>query len=287
MLRAHGYRVANKRTWSQGDAEFGWSLVWWEGDKWNTKQEAEASLNVAVWPTGTAEHHAAWSGSDTAPYAAWNSPVGGDADVITGVRAQGTYAVTADMTAGALAEEVARAEAFTDVLARWAATQLDARASAPLMRRQGYAVAALLAREPVPAEVDAEIDWITARFQRDPRPLALGPIIASWRAERGLSSVPLPEWSRWQDRVGSVRAPRNLLDDGVGRKVTHVSGASRVLRPEDLPDEPTLDRWRAEREAKPEGDGVLDALPPWLPFIGWLEPLPDPVPRPRKRGGWR
>ena len=56
VLRRHGMRTDSQRTWRRGDDVMGWVVVVWEGGKWNTKADAEASLTEAVRPSGTREH---------------------------------------------------------------------------------------------------------------------------------------------------------------------------------------------------------------------------------------
>lgn len=290
VLRRHGFRVRSKREWTRGDDDSGWVVVAWRGDKWNTKQTAEAWLDVSVWPPGTREHHSRLLGTDVAAYAAHNSPVVGPGQEVVDRLGDGTFAVKAGASAEDLAALVARAETYADALAVWAVRMLDAEASAPLMDDR-WAVAALLARHPDSPDLDPRLDLLTAEFQRDPRPIALQPIIRGWRRERGLPDVPLPDWSRHSRPHGAVwRSPRDELLAGVGTGVQflHADGTVRPPRLEDLPDAGLLDRWRDERDAAPLPDGVLTYLPAWLPYAAWLDlPQPEETLVPARRRWWR
>ena len=165
VLRRHGFRTDSKRTWRRGDDVEGWVVVAWQGDRWNTKAEAEASLNVAVWPPGTREHYGELWGSEVDPFVAVNAPVLGTGGNVAGDPSADTYAVVADLADDELAEQVRRAEAFAEAMVAWAGTMLDARVSAPSMR-DSDAVAALLARHPDWPELDTTLDRLTAAFQR-------------------------------------------------------------------------------------------------------------------------
>lgn len=292
VLRRHGFRVESKRAWVRGDDDAGWVAVAWRGDKWNTQQMAAASLDCSVWPPGTREHYSEVVGTDVPAFAAHSTPVAGDGKEIAGDPEADTFAVTAGMSDADLAASVARAEAYAEELADWADRMLDARVSAPLMRER-HAVAALMARHPDSAELDPTLDRLTARFQRDPRPIELAPVIQRWRRERGLAEVPLPPWSRYASRPnanGRYRSPRDELLAGIGGAVEfrHADGTVRAPRPEDLPDEGLVARWREESRLAPVTDGVLTHLPEWLPYAAWLE-LPDPEPdsEPAMRRWWR
>ena len=174
VLHRHGFRTDSPRLWRRGDDVEGWLVVAWQGDKWNTKTAAEASLSVAVWPPGTREHLGELRGREVEPFVAANAPVLGTGRKVTGDPTADTYPVAADMADDELAEQVRRAEAFAEVMVAWAVTMLDARVSAPSMR-DGNAVAALLAGHPDWPGLDPTLDRLTAAFQRDPRPIELHP----------------------------------------------------------------------------------------------------------------
>jgi hypothetical protein len=293
-LRPRGFRVRSQRTWVLGGDEAGWVVVAVMGDKWNTKQAAEASLVASVWPPGTREHHSELAGTEVTVHAWGGSPVMATGQRVGNDPGAGTFAVTAAMPADELAPLLARAQAHAATLAEWGERMLDARASAPAMRDDD-AVAALLARHPGSPDLDPTLDRLTARFQRDPRPIELHGIIRRWRGERGLPAVPLPAWSRFASRPyagGRLGSPRDELLAGIGTGVEFrfPDGTVRPPRPEDLPDAAVLARWREESRRAPAPDGVLHQLPEWLPYAGWLElaPAPEPVGSaapPRRR--WR
>ncbi|PKH42731.1 hypothetical protein SAMN05192575_103162 [Nocardioides alpinus] len=298
VLRPRGFRVASKRTWILGDDGSGWVVVAWQGDKWNTQQVAEASLEAAVWPAGTREHQSEVRGTDLPAHPWGGAPVEATGERVAGDRAADRFTVSADMSPEELAAESARARSYATALTEWADRMLDARSSAPLMRG-GNAVAALMARHPSSPDLDPALDRLTARFQRDPRPIELAAIIRRWRAERGLPEVPLPPWSRYASRpyaVGRLPSPREELLAGIGGGVEfhHADGTVRPPRPEDLPDVADLARWREESRRAPLPDGVLTHLPEWLPYVDWLElpqpgpgPDPEPDPLPARRRWWR
>ena len=280
-LRRRGFRVKSPRTWILGDDGSGWVVVALVGDKWNTKQVAEASLGASVWPPGTREHQSELYATEVAPHAWGGSPVMATGQRVGEEPGAGTFAVTAAMATDAVAALVARAEAHAGALAEWGVRMLDARASAPLMREDD-AVAALLTRHPDSPDVDPTLDRLTARFQRDPRPIELHGIIRRWRRERGLPEVPLPAWSRYASRPhagGRLGSPRDELLAGIGTGVEFrfADGTVRSPRPEDLPDAAVLTRWREESRRAPAPDGVLAELPEWLPYAGWLELAPVPA----------
>ena len=156
-----GFRTVSKRNWARGGDVEGWVVVGWQGDKWNTKAQAEASLSVAVWPPGTREHLEELRGTEVEPFMAANAPVLGTARQVTRDPAADTYTVVADMSDNELAVQVERAKAFAEAMVAWAETMLDARVSATLMR-DNYAVAALLARDPDWPGLDSTLDRLTA-----------------------------------------------------------------------------------------------------------------------------
>jgi hypothetical protein len=114
VLRRHGFQPESKRTWHRGDDAEGWVVVAWQGDKWNTKAQAEASLSVAVWPPGTREHLAEMLGRQVEPFVAANAPVLGTGRTVAGDPTAGSYPVVADMADEEVAEQVRRAEAFAE-----------------------------------------------------------------------------------------------------------------------------------------------------------------------------
>ena len=275
VLRRRGFRTVSKRNWARGGDVEGWVVVGWQGDKWNTKAQAEASLSVAVWPPGTREHLEELRGTEVEPFMAANAPVLGTARQVTRDPAADTYTVVADMSDNELAVQVERAKAFAEAMVAWAETMLDARVSATLMR-DNYAVAALLARDPDWPGLDSTLDRLTAAFQRDPRPIELHPVLQRWRRERGLPEVPLPDWSRYASRSNGTRpldSPRAELIAGIGTAVEFrfADGTNRLPRAEDVPDAELIDRWRQERRRAPLPAGVLHELPEWLPYAEWLD----------------
>jgi hypothetical protein len=275
VLRRHGFRVDSKRSWRRGDDEDGYVVVAWLGDRWNTKEAAEASVHAAVWPPGTREHLTRLWGSEVEPFVAVNAPVFGAGDAVVGDPSADTFAVTATTAEGEVAELVTRAQAYAETLVAWAELMLDARASAPSMHDQ-HAVAALMARHPDWPGLDTVLDRLTAAFQRDPRPIELHPVIREWRRERGLPDVPLPAWSRYASRPYGNRpcdSPRAELLAGLGTGVEfrHADGTVRLPQPEDLPDAVRIARWREEARRSPLPDGVLHELPEWLPYAAWLD----------------
>lgn len=285
VLRRRGFRVRSKREWVRGDDASGWVVISWWGDKWNTKQTAEATLMAAVWPPGTREHRCELYGVDVEAWAG-DGPVGpvGPSDVEAGAN---TFVVRATMPPGELDVVVSRAQAYAEQLVDWADTMLDPRESAPLMR-DDHAVAALLVEHPDDPVIDDLLDRLTASFQRDPRPISLGAIITRWRAERGLPEAPMPPWSRYASRRthddGRIPSPRDALLAGIGTAVefSYADGSSRRPEPDDLPDAAALARWREEVRDSPLPDGVLPTLPEWLPYASWLEG-PEPEPAPARR----
>ena len=291
VLRTQGFRVRSKREWIRGDDDGGWVLITWWGDKWNTKASAEALLTATVWPAGTREHVSEVFGSRI-------EVTGGDGPVFSADRdAAGTdlvgvdtFRVTATMSPEAVAALAVDAKAYAASLATWAESMLDARVSASRMRHD-YAVAALLAQAPDDPRLDETLDRLTARFQRDPRPIWLGRVIVRWRRERGLVEAPLPPWSRYASRrtydIARVPSPRDAVLAGLGTKVPFdfADGTTRLPEPEDLPDVAVLARWREEVRRSPLPDGVLLELPEWLPYVTWLDPEPEHAPTDRRR--WR
>ena len=292
VLRRRGFRADAPRLWRRGDDGEGWLVADWQGDKWNTKTAAEASLSVAVWPPGTREHLSELCGRAVEPFVAANAPVLGTGRKVTGDPTADTYPVAADMTHDELAEQVRRAEAFAEVMVAWAGTMLDARVSAPSMR-DGNAVAALLAAHPDWQGLDPTLDRLTAAFQRDPRPIELHPVIQRWRRERDLPEVPLPAWSRYASGPngnGTLDSPRAELLAGIGTAVEFrfADGSTRLPRAEDLPDAALIRRWREESRRTPLPAGVLHELPEWLPYAGWLDtPVPPATVARRRPWPWR
>jgi len=289
-LRPRGFRVGSKRTWIRGDDESGWVAVAWQGDRWNSKQTAEASLLASVWPAGTREHESEVRGTDMPAHPWGGSPVEATSERVAGDGATGQFVVSAGMTPEEVDLLVQRAHSYATALAGWADRMLDARTSAPLMDDR-FAVSALLARHPDSSDLDPALDRLTADFQRDPRPIELAAIIRRWRAERGLPEVPLPPWSRYASRPyagGRMRSPRDELLAGIGGGVEfrHADGTVRPPRPEDLPDADDLARWREESLLVPLPDGVLTHLPAWLPYAEWLA-IPEPGSEPSRRRWWR
>jgi hypothetical protein len=291
-LRRRGFRTHDTRNWRRGDDVEGFVSVAWQGDKWNTKAQAEASLNVAVWPAGTREHVSELRGLEVEPFVAANAPLLGTGPNVTGDPSAGTYSVVADMDDDEIDEQVRRAESCVEAMAEWATPMLDARVSAPFMRDDN-AVAALLARHPDWPDLDPTLDRLTAAFQRLPGPIELHPVIVRWRRERGLPEVPLPVWWRYASHLrgaGRYDSPRAELLAGIGVAVDFrfADGTRRPPRPEDLPDAEQIERWREESRRAPLPEGVLQELPEWLPYARWLEEAPAaPATPPPQRRLWR
>ncbi len=289
VLRRHGLRAESKRSWCRGDDAEGWVVISWDGGKWNTKAEAEASLTAAVWPPGTREHRSELCGRDVVPFVGGDVPLLGNGEKVAGDPFACTYDVVAVMSADEVAVQVRRAEAFGEAMVAWADAVLDARVSAPLMS-DGDAVAALLAQHPDWPGIDPFLDRLTAGFQRDPRPIGLGRVIDRWRRERGLPQVPLPAWSRYASGPcgsGVLGSPRAELLAGLGTAVEFqfADGTARLPTADDLPDADQIRRWRKESRRAPLPDGVLRELPEWLPYAGWLE-VPEPPATGARRRLW-
>lgn len=273
VFRDRGYSAQGRRTWWLGGPDAGWVVAELVGDRHNRADVGSWHVQIAVWPPGTWEFFSRdWTDDPpTVPLS------GGPPPVTAGSLQPGTPGPGPDLAlhTGMDPAEVHRAaDALVSYLATalpWAETMRRADSSAHLIHQPLRTVALRAARSPLLLE---SLEELTAGFQRDPRPVTLGPTLATWRAEAGLPAVPLPQW--WQVHMLPATAqrdqsPLDLFAQGIGTTPRMLAdGTQEPMRADLLPGSRQLEVWRGEARRRPVGDGVLLDPPPWLVWQGYL-----------------
>ena len=238
-LRSDGF-ARSGHTWRRGDAEQGWVLVQLQGNRYNTADRLEVTVNTAVWPAGTWDVHCAVAGQDAAdrPYVAGDAPVfARPREIAPDLAPEGSWW---HLDAGTdLAQWGAQLVEFVAGAAvPWGVGLLDAEAAVERLTTGGrvwdlvYALGVLgRARS---HQVAAVAEDLTRVWVADPRPITLRPHLLEWRRTAGLPDVALPEvWSpsmapEMVTRFGSAEAARAA---GVGVWMHSWDGRSWQDRP--------------------------------------------------------
>lgn len=289
-VRAAGGKGGARGPWRFGDATDGWVVLAVQRNRWNTAAEAGLWINEAVWPPGTFEWlrgqaHESQRGS-LRPFAAGDAPLNSRPAEVLGPDVD-PNAHSVELREDATPEEVAaagqRLAAYATAALSWSRAMRDPERFAERALETGeltYAVVSLRAACPRSPLLAPALDARTAAFQRDPRPVELGPTLRSWRAEAGLVDVELPAFWHTLMRRGPYRqysSPRAMLDAGIGSgaEIHFADGTYRLPVRSDVPGEDTVRRWAEDRRANPVGEGVVEDPPEWLVWETWLDAVDD------------
>lgn len=296
-LRDAGAKGGLRGPWRLGGPQDGWVVVAVQRDRWNSKAEAGLWVLLGVWPRGTFERFRenAPTNGEKYPFAAGGAPLQGWPTVVLGPDADPNAHSIELRSDSTPAEVTAAGESLTAYLRAaltWGLAHRDPELAAEHALHSGadlaYAAATLRAARPDSPLLATVLDTLTARFQRDPRPIELAPELARWRADAGLPEVRLP-WCWHQAMLGPQHrseSPRADFQAGLGTalRMCFADGSDREVSPVDLPDVSMLRRWAEQRAASPVGDGVVMNPPDWLVWERWLDlpEVPQPPP-PRQR----
>ena len=219
-LRSDGF-VRSGHTWRRGDAEQGWLLVQLQGNRDNTAERVEVTVNTVVWPAGTWDTRCAVDGQSQAdrPFVACNAPVFARPHEVAPDRAPDNEWWHLDAGTDLAQWGAQLVEFVAGAAVPWGVRLLDAEAAVERLTVSGrkwdlvYTLG-VLGRAGRSDRFAAVTEALTQVWAADPRPITLRPHLLEWRHAAGLADVALPEvWSpsmapETVARFGSAEAAR-------------------------------------------------------------------------------